>query len=220
MNFQTVIKTISKIDGYKDQNLHKIIIKLMKKACFTTNLSEPDLLHKLDFQPNNLTNEMIEGFLAQLRAIFWLKRFGFSNIIPIEPTRRFPQPDFLANYKGKKSAIEVFCLTKTHEQQKDQTLNVYVNFSPQFKGSKFGRDFMSKALLKKRQLDSISAEIKVLLCVINSTPIIALNDKKDIKEMTKFLYDKLNWGKNYFIGVLTGWNSFGVLDDTIYPKLH
>jgi hypothetical protein len=220
MNFQTVIETITKIEGYEDQNLHEKLIQLIKKACVITNLSESDLLHKLDFQPNNLTNEMIEGFLAQLRAIFWLKRFGFSNITPIEPKRNFPQPDFRANYKDKESAIEVFCLTKTHEQQKDQTLNVYVNFNPQFEGSKFGRDFISKAPSKKIQLDSISAEIKVLLCVINSTPIIALNDAQDIKEMAKFLYHKLNWGRNYFIGLLTGWSSFGVLDDTIYPDLY
>jgi hypothetical protein len=154
-----------------------------------------------------------------LRAIFWLKNFGFSNIIPIEPTRKFSRPDFLANYKGKKSAIEVFCLTKTHEQQKDQTLNVYVNFNPQFEGSKFGRDFISKAQEKLLQLDNVNTDIKILLCVVNSESMICLNDKDNWDKNAEYLFKRLNLESNYYIGILTGAVVNGELTDTIYPKI-
>jgi hypothetical protein len=195
------------------------ITSLLKKACKITKLSISELLARICFKPNSSNIEDFEAFLAELRAIFWLRNFGFSNIIPIEPRKKFPRPDFLANYKGKKSAIEVFCLTKTHEQQKDQTLNVYVNFNPQFEGSKFGRDFISKAQEKLLQLDNVNTDIKILLCVVNSEPMICLNDKDKWDKNAEYLFKRLNLESNYYIGILTGAVVNGELTDTIYPKI-
>jgi hypothetical protein len=194
------------------------IISLLKKACKITSLSIPDLLDKIYFKPNSLSIEDLEAFIAELRAISWLNNFGFSDIEPIKP-KKIQQPDLLANYKGRESAIEVFCLTQAHQQQKDDTLNVYVNFDPQFDGSKFGRDFFSRAEDKKRQLDFVKADIRLLLCVVNSQPMTDLNDKEDWDKHAEFLYKKLNWGNNYYIGILTGAVVNGELTDTIYPKI-
>ncbi|MBU1132215.1 hypothetical protein KKC32_03140 [Patescibacteria group bacterium] len=206
---------------YKKTNYDKLasprvrmdIIKLIETGCEITNLSEADLLAGLDFKPNDLKIESLEAFLAELRSIFWLRHFGFTDIQPIKAARKSKMPDFIAKYKENICAIEVFCLTSAHEQQRDSVLCVYKNFDPQFNGSKFGRDFMSTAPNKLPQLDSINAEIKILLCVINSRPIIFLNSVEEIHNHAKSLYEKLNLGNDYYLGILAG-ESYA-----IYPKL-
>jgi hypothetical protein len=197
-----------------DPNVCEQITSSLIEASKITYLPIPDLLSALDFKPNDQTIEALESFLAELRSIFWLRNFGFKNIVPIQATIK-PQPDFTADYLGQHYAIEVFCLTETHEQQRDSSLGVYVNFDPEFKGSKFGRDFISKARQKKVQLDSHNAKNKILLCVLNSQPIIRLNTADEINAHAKFLYDELNWGPNYYVGILTG----SVGSDVIYPIL-
>ena len=213
------IYTKTKDDRLNDHRVKLNIISLLEKASKITKLSIPDLLAKIYFKPNSLNIEDLEAFLAELRAIIWLNNFGFSDINPIKP-KKIPQPDFLANYQSEKSAIEVFCLTQAHQQQKDNSLNVYVNFDPQFDDSKFGRDFISRVEDKKRQLDSVNADIKLLLCVVNSQPMVNLNDKENWDKNAEFLYKKLNLENNYYVGILTGAVVNGKLSDTIYPKIN
>ncbi len=186
----------------------------VENGCKITNLSEPDLLLKLDFKPKDLTIEALEAFLAELRSIFWLQDFGFTAIQPLQAKKKLICSDFTAKYKDKTCAIEIFCLTQAHEQQKDSSLGVYKNFDPQFKDSKFGRDFMSKADEKKRQLDSNNVKIKVLLCVINFSSITQLSESNDIQNYAKYFYEQLNWGDNYYVGL----NSHGT--NAIYPKIN
>ena len=225
--------TINNVENYikeiyrktKDQRLEdpKVYINIQEKlikASKITNLPMPKLLFGLDFKHNDKTIEALESFLAELRSIFWLNDFGFINITPLGATKK-PQPDFTAKYSKKSCAVEVFCLTQIHEQQKDKELNVYVNFDPELEGSKCGRDFISKAIEKKVQLDAINdAKIKVLLCVINSSSIINLNDIEDMQSHAQFLYNKLNWGNSYFVGLLTGASVNGKNTDVIYPRLN
>jgi hypothetical protein len=215
------IYTKTKDDRLNDSRVKLDIISLLKETSKITELSIPDLLATIYFKPNSLNIEGLEAFLSELRAIIWLNNFGFSNIRPIK-AKKDPQPDFLADYQDKKSTIEVFCLTQTHEQRpeppyKDKSLNVYVNFDPEFDSSKFGRDFISKAKDKKKQLDSLDKDmkidIKILLCVVNSQSMVSLNKKDDWDKHAEYLYNKLNWGNNYYIGILTG------SGDTIYPKI-
>lgn len=198
-----------------DQKIRTNIIELVENACKITNLPVSDLLLRLDFKPKDLRIEALEAFLAELRSIFWLRDFGFTAIQPLQAKKKLICPDFTATYKDKTCAIETFCLTQTHEQQKDTSLEVYRNFDPQFTGSKFGRDSMSKANNKKKQLDSSDAKIKILLCVINSQPVIRLNTGEEMQNHAKFLYDQLGWGNSYYLGLLTG-----VCSDTIYPKIY
>ncbi|MDP3769806.1 MAG: hypothetical protein U1A25_02040 [Candidatus Sungbacteria bacterium] len=196
-----------------DEKVRSQILSKINEACQITNLSFSNILQRLDFKPNDLTIEALESFLAELRSIFWLQDFGFTNIVPLQAKKNSQQPDFTAKHQDKTCAVEVFCLTQAHEQQRDSALNVYVNFDPQFEGSKFGRDFMSKAGQKKTQLDFSNADIRVLLCVINSSPAVALNAEADMNKHAKFLREKLGWGVGYYIGVLAG------EDSAIYPKL-
>lgn len=201
------------------QTVRSRIIDLVKNGGEVTNTTSPDLLSKLDFKSEDLTIEALESFLAELRSIFWLRGFSFTNILPLRAKEKKAQPDFTAKYGDKTCAVEVFCLTQTHEQQKDPKLNVYVNFDPNFEGSKFGRDFMSKAQNKKTQLDSIQADMKILLCVVNSQPMISLNTKTDFEKHAKLLYEKLAWGNGYYLGILTGVEANGISSDTIFPNL-
>lgn len=194
------------------------IVELVEKASVITSLSISDLLLRLDFKPNDQTIEALEAFLAELRSVFWLKDFGFLKIVPIQAGKN-AQPDFIAEFAGKNCAIEVFCITEAHEQQKDSTLDVYVNFDPSFSGSKFGRDFMSKAAKKKIQLDSVKAKIKILLCVINSQPVISLNTAEEMHSHAKLLSDNLGWGPEYYVSLLTGVEVNEKSSNTIYPKL-
>ena len=195
-----------------NQKIRTEIIELVENGCKITNLSVSDLLLKLDFKPKDLTIEALEAFLAELRSIFWLRDFGFTSIQPLQAKKKLICPDFTARH-NKTCVIEVLCLTQAHEQQKDSSLGVYKNFDPQFEGSKFGRDFISRANDKKKQLDAIDADMKVLLCVINSIPIICLSSSKEIQNHAKFLYNQLNWGKGYYIG-LNGNGSCA-----IYPRI-
>ncbi|MBF0464449.1 MAG: hypothetical protein HQK94_05115 [Nitrospirae bacterium] len=151
-----------------DPKTRSRIFKRMDEACEITGLSFPDLLQRLDFKPRDLTIEALEAFFAELRSIFWLKKFGFTTIAP-QQAKNNTQPDFRAKYGEKESVIEVFCLTKEHEQERDIVTGPYRDFDPEFEGSKFRRDFFTKAKIKKKQLDSINSEIKILLCAINST---------------------------------------------------
>jgi len=226
MNILKKIK-LNQIDKYindiynkiKDDRLIKAktnINNLINKATKITGLDASKLLLLLDFKPADLTVEALEAFLAELRAIFWLNNFGFTKIVPIQASNK-PQPDFIANYKEKTCSIEVFCLTQEHEQQK--TKSVYINFDPNFNGSKFGRDFMSKAPEKKLQLDTYPSDLKVLLCVVNSTPIISLNTKDELYNHIKLLYTQLGWGYPYYLGLLTGVSANGIPSDAIFPIL-
>lgn len=195
------------------------ILKQINDAREIADLSFSDLLQRLDFKPNDLTIEALEAFLAELRSIFWLRDFGFTDITPLQARNASAQPDFTAKYGGKICAVEVFCLTQVHEQQKDPTLNVYVNFDPGFNGSKFGRDFRNKAQQKKVQLDSCVADIKILLCVVNSTPMISLNTKDEFNSHLELLHKQLNWGDGYYFGLLTGVYVNGIASNAIFPKL-
>lgn len=196
-----------------DSKTRTDIIENIENGCKITNLSESDLLLKLDFKPKDLTMEALEAFLAELRSIFWLRNFGFTDIQPLQARKKLICPDFTAKYKDKICAIEVFCLTQVHEQQKDFLLGVYKNFDPQFKDSKFGRDFMSKANNKKQQLDLNNVKIKILLCVINFSSITRLSRLNDIKDKAKYFYEQLNWGDDYYVGL----NADGT--NAIYPKI-
>jgi hypothetical protein len=196
------------------------IVSILKKVDDATNIVNEDfdtLLKNLDFKPNDLTIEALEAFLAELRSIFWLRSFGFTEISPIQASNK-SMPDFTAKYGDRICAIEVFCLTQEHEQQKN-TQGVYVNFDPFFENSKFGRDFISKVPDKKKQLDALNANIKVLLCVVNSSPMIGLNTKEEWDTHLELLYAKLGWKDPYYLGLLTGVNVNGVLSDTIFPIL-
>lgn len=202
-----------------DDKVGSRIVEMMSEACEITKLSFSNLLQRLDFRPNNLSIEALESFLAELRSIFWLRDFGFVSIEPLQAMKKSVRPDFTAKYGNRTCCIEVFCLTQTHGQRKDSKLGVYVNFDPQFIGSKFGRDFTTAAQEKKNQLDSVSADIKVLLCVVNSESMVALNTREKWDQHAKLLYENLSWKKNYYIGILTGAKPNGISSDAIFPKL-
>ncbi len=212
-------KTHEKINDPRliDENIIQDISTKITNASKIVNLSSSDLLKNIDFQENNLTIEKIEGLLAELRAIFWLDNFRFSNIKPLKAKNRqkTQEPDFEAIYKKKKAVIEVYCLTEKHEQQKDKTINCYVNT-----GNDFLSKYKNKVLDKKSQLDSINSDIKIFLCVINSKPVSRLNTKNDFQKYLEQISVDLSWGSNYYFGVLTGLVSNGISDDTIYPLLH
>ncbi len=187
------------------------ISQQISEACNITQLSLHDLLVGLDFKPEDKTIEALEGFIAELRAIFWLNNFGFSEIQPLPAQKKTSRPDFIMKHGNKNCATEVFCLTGTHEQKKNHVLNVHVNFDPQFEGSKFGRDFLSKANKKKLQLDSGNYDLKILLCTANGI-INVFNKSDDWEKHVKFLHEKLSWGEEYYTGVCTSSGNF------VYPK--
>ncbi len=202
-----------------DEKVRKGIIGRLEDACKITCLSSSDLLGSLDFKQKDVTIEALESFLAELRSIFWLRDFSFTEIVPLQAKKKLAQHDFNAKYGDKTCAIEVFCLTQKHGQQKNPALNVYINFSPGFSGSKFGRDFISMANKKKNQLDSSGASIKILLCVVNSAPMVALHTKRDWGLIMESLYEDLGWKGNYYLGLLVGVSVNGLESDTIYPEL-
>ncbi|MBF0556177.1 MAG: hypothetical protein HQK96_16780, partial [Nitrospirae bacterium] len=85
-----------------------------------------------------------------------------------------------------------------------------------------GRDYIEKANKKKKQLDAVDAEIKIILCVINSTPMIGLNTAIHMDKHAEYLYNELNWGPNYYVGLLTDYYDYiaNRTQDTIFPELN
>ena len=187
------------------------VYRCLKAAVNITGFEEIHLLKRLDFDPNDHTIERAEAFLAELRAIFWLRNFGFTNIEPLQEQKKGKSPDLFAKYNKKDCVIEVFCLTQIHEQTRDDELGVFVNFNFEAPKPKVNRDFYTKAKCKKKQLDSTTADLKILLCVINSNPVSALSTYDEMQEGVKMLWETLGWGNGYYIGLLNG------TDDCIYP---
>ncbi len=218
-DFLSYLEKIYKKTGDKrlrNPEVKKNSLSLLYKACKITNLSVSDLLNKIDFNQNDLSIEALESLFAILRAPIWLQHFDFSEITPLKKKKKRRQPDFKAKYKERIAVTEVFCLTQKYGQppcDQKQRVNYYENFDPQFEGSKFGRDFKSKAPDKKKQLDSKSADIKVLLCVVNSDVMVSLNTNEEWNKHAKLLYEKLSWGNSYYIGIMAG------AEKVIYPSL-
>lgn len=216
--FDRIYKTTN-YDWLVDKEARSRIWNSLQKASKITGLSLSELLARIDFKQNDLRIEALDSFLAELRSIFWLQNLGFSKITPNKAKKKTKYPDFEAQFGGKKCAIEVFCLTEKHGQKPNPVINAYVNFNPQWEGSKFGRDFIAIANRKKKQLDSVDADIKFLLCVVNIEIMTSANRKKDWEKHAEFLYNKLSWGSGYYIGILTGASVNGELTDVIFPKL-
>jgi hypothetical protein len=193
------------------------IIRHVAEACKITNLSRNDLLEGLDLDGRDLSKEKIESFLAELRAIFLLDNFKFNNILPLKQKKNQKNPDFEAEYIGKRVVVEVFCLTATHGQEKDRRLNCYINFNDRWQ-----KAFIEKAEKKKDQLDvKNDVSMKILVCVINSRPVKALNGYDDFVNMLEIISRSLTWGKSYYLGICTGQVDLKSckMNDCFYPSL-
>lgn len=140
-DLQKYLITLFEVTGdgrFIEKSVEQDIFSKIKKACGIINCNTSDLLSGLDFKPNDLRTEALESFLAELRAIFWLRDFGFINIKPVQGNKQ-KSPDFIAERNNKSYAIEVFCLTQKFEQKRDEKLNIFVGFN-----AKFVADFISK----------------------------------------------------------------------------
>ena len=183
-NLNTYLKkVISSVSGIKNkEKVISRIVSLLDEASQIVDLSLSDLLDGLDFQPNNYQVEKFEAFLAELRSIFWLSHFGFTEIAPLPKKKKSKNPDFKAKINNKNVVVEVFCLTKKHQQKRDSRLGVFINSYEKLEKS-FAANIQK---VKKGQISSIDSEVKLLICVVNSDPISRLNTKEDfISILTK-----------------------------------
>ena len=89
-NLNTYLKkVISSVSGIKNkEKVISRIVSLLDEASQIVDLSLSDLLDGLDFQPNNYQVEKFEAFLAELRSIFWLSHFGFTEIAPLPKKKK------------------------------------------------------------------------------------------------------------------------------------
>jgi hypothetical protein len=204
-----IVYKISSDKRLKQPEVVPAILKQIEGASVITGLSEENLLRGLDFKPKDKTVSALESFLAELRVVHLLHELGFENIQPIEATGLYKTPDFEAVFHNKTCAIEVFCLPAEFGQLPNES-GLYRNFDPEFAESKFGKKFFDKAAIKKLQLDSIVAEAKIVLCVVNHSCICALSTNVDVRVHAEFLSEKLNWGMGYHVGLLCG--GFGCIE--------
>ena len=185
------------------------ILSKVTNAQQITSLNLDTLLNGLDFAPNNLETSNFEAFLAELRTIYWLSDLGFTNIYPIKAKKKISQPDFIAKYKNHNAIIDAYCMTFTNQQKPDPVLNVFINSHDkllQTIKSKFNEE-------KKPQLNILTSQIEIFLCVINSEPIKNTNDTYDFKNYLEQVYNDLSLELPYYLGICTG------TDDCIYPSL-
>ncbi len=206
---------LKKFEKSTDNSIQVQILEFFDKASCITKLSFSDLVKSLDFAPNDDKIEKLESFLAELRSIFFLNNFGFSNIEPISAGQT-KQPDFAAYYKNKSSTIEIFSFTEIGSEIPDLPNNTYL-----LNDRKLISCFVCKAMSKKAQLDAICSENKQLICVINDLPYSNLFSRNEYEQFLKEISKILNWGDNYYFGILTGkTDAFTDLsDDIIYPNL-
>jgi hypothetical protein len=181
------------------------------RACASCQFTCNQLLKGLDFKPNDLRKEALESFIAELRTISWLGDLQMQNIKPIPAQQNRSFADFYCEFMGIRYIVETFCSVQSSYRYSDHMRQ----------SANLEKYFIKRAQEKKIQLESTANEFgcqnKIIVLVLNSYPALALTTKNDYGQLLENICKKLNWGNNYWFGLITGMSSLQGNDDSIYP---
>lgn len=189
------------------------IDKRFSKASKILNLLPSQIAKALDLHPNDIAENRIDSFFAEMRTLSWLYTLGFENIRPLRATSE-KQADFIAQYNSTRYGVEVFRSREDsykwpgHISRHKDLIRYYIN----------------KAAEKKIQVDNTMEKEKckkgVLVLVLDSYPAKALLSHADFMSVLGQVFNELRWGQNYHFGIITGMESLGEgLDDVLCPDL-
>jgi len=220
--FDYLINALNKniSDRYTDRILSEkriytlaAIDDMFVKAAKACQLSPKEIITGLDFNSKDCGSGRIEAFFAELRTINGLTQFGFTDINPLRAYNK-KRSDITAKYNSNKYAVEVFHSPSQYTRWPDHKI-------PK---NDFNKYYLNKASEKKAQLDTTAKELhcskRLLVCVVDSKNIKELNTKNAFRDILKRIYHDLNWGPNYYYGIITGMVDLsGQADDVIYPSI-
>ena len=181
------------------------------KAVIACKLSPKEIIKGLDFNPKDCGPGRIEAFFAELRTINGLAQFGFTKINQLKANNS-KQADITAYYNNDEFVVEVFHSAASFYRfpNHSKKRNDFINY------------FIDKAGEKKKQLDSTAGELRcekmLLICILDSQPMKALSTTDALYADLKIIHNKLNWGPNYYYGIITGQEDLsGQAVNAIYP---
>lgn len=200
---------LDKFPRSKSEDTQNRILKLLENAGHICNLDIESLLVGVDFDKSNLTEQKLESIISEIRAIAFLNDIGFKKIQPQARRSKQKRADLCAQYKDQRCVIEVACLTSVNSREKMKGIDAYC-----LDQAKFFTTLRTIAEDKKEQIDiDTSAQIRLLVFVINRSPERELYSLKDYSTVLVSFSTNLNWGSGYFFAVVTG------SEDLIYPNL-
>jgi len=212
----------------------------IKKATNITKLSLVELLKALDFHSKDTKFSKFDAMLAELRTILFLSYLNLYDIIPLKGKNKKNEKsaDFIAKKNSHKYAIEVFCkiskgvedvIEISRKMSKEELEKLSRKAKPVIKPNTGELDlfryYISKAQLKKQQLDNTANEYlcdkKIIIMVLNDLNFLKLLKYYDYLEILKKISTELGWGSNYHFAIVTGVTTLGVdiVEDVIYPLI-
>lgn len=177
---------------------------------------------------------------AELRTIFFLSNLNLYEVIPLkaENKKNEKSADFIAKRNSHKYAIEVFCkiskeledaIEISRKMSKEELEKLSRKAKPVIKPDtgefKLFQHYISKALIKKQQLDKTAEKYlcdkKIIAMVLNDPNIWRVLTSREYTEILKKISIELDWGSNYHFAIVTGVPAWGIdiVGDFIYPDL-
>jgi len=194
---KSFLEYMKKLHSKTDKKLYKKLLDVevlkdieskFKNGSKITNLTPKELLGKIDFKLNDLTETGFDSVIAELRVIHLLDEKGFQDIRPVK-AQKVPRPDIECQRKNSTFSVEIFCSPNTSNRW---NLKKY---------------YIGKANQKKKQIDNGNGENKLLMLVLNSSPARELQSAEDYSNTLKDVLSELQtlylWEGDYFLGIMT-----------------
>jgi hypothetical protein len=184
--------------------------EFFSRASHLSGLQPSQVLAATGFSSRDLDPSRIESAIAQLRAIFYMDREGFSRIRLI-PAQGQKAADMVAERAGELYAAEV--ATSIYDAEK--------RFSPEELASWAFSRWESEG--KKRQIESTSEEHTcargVFICVISTKAAAALQTHPQFMEAAQLAWGYIGSPTTIHVSMVTGRETLGYgMDDAVCPK--
>jgi hypothetical protein len=172
-----------------------------------TGLSSEELFINTDIGLKDLSPERIESSLAEIRAINFLYHKDFKNIKLLKSSKK-RKADLTASKSTNNYAIEVTTSIQTaHKRKCSEWILTKLNDD-------------GKLLQLEETANTLVNSRKMLICVINTEEIIALNTYSSFLSIAKTVWEQSGKIKDFHVCIITGMRAEGhKLDDCIYPDL-
>jgi len=182
------------------------ISSVMEQAAANLGLSPEEVLFATGFHPGNLAPERLEAALAELLAVNFLAREGFSSISSV-PQSRSKTADITAARGGSTYAFEVRCVTR------DSGFSA-VDFIPDAEGrikeaGQKALPVLEKKYRKKMPQAACSRKKNNLshcglIFVVNSSNFAPFAESEGLTELAAALYKKVGSPERQHLCLLSG----------------
>ncbi|GEM_PF-2077485 len=204
------------------------IDKLFAKVSKVMGLVPEEICLEYEFKTNDTGLGKIDAFLAELRFAVWLDWMGFHDIKRV-PSGNGPKPDFHAKRGKHCYYAEVFCITTDNPSARQiepaLVLPSRKGISPVYNFTVIKKHlheaFLTRVQAKKRQLKDVGSadSHRIVAGVVNPLRYITFGEQTNYRDILQSIHDVLRWGSGWHFALITGYDSNGIPDDTVYPPL-